>query len=48
MYRWRVTYQTPAGPQYRTYHGDEVRVRKIAESVERRHKWRMRQMVRQW
>ena len=45
---WKIEYLTPTGSEWRTYHGDEVRVRKIAESMEKRHKWRVKQMIRQW
>jgi hypothetical protein len=45
---WKIAFLTPTGAVWRTYHGDEVRVRKIVESMERRHKWRMRQMIKQW
>jgi len=45
---WKIEYLTPTGAEWRTYHGDEVHVRKIAESMEKRHKWRVKQTIRQW
>ena len=45
---WKIEYLMPTGSEWRTYHSDEVRVRKIAESMEKRHKWRVKQMIRQW
>ena len=45
---YKVEYLTPSGPVWRTYYADEVRARKIAESMEKRHKWRVKQMIRQW
>jgi hypothetical protein len=33
---WRVSYLTPEGTVWRTYHDDEARVRKIADSMAKR------------
>ena len=45
---WKVQFLTPIGIEWRSYYADEVRARKIADSMERRHEWRMKQMIKQW
>jgi hypothetical protein len=45
---WKVAFLTPTGTVWRTYYHDEPRVRKIADSMARRHRWRVKQMIKQW
>jgi hypothetical protein len=45
---WRVQYLTPDGPVWHTYYADEVRARKIAESMAKRRGWKVKQVVREW
>ena len=45
---WKVQYLTSTGTEWRTYYADEARARKIADSIAKRHGWRVKQMVREW
>ena len=45
---WKVEYLTPTGTEWRTYYADEVRARKIADNMAKRHGWKVKKMIREW